>query len=191
MAKPKKKWSKLTPRYKDKLSRLGVSPNTYNAGKVDSEVLKIAQGKSSLSILRAKQQGLSKIIPDFDKLDRADRARLSQAYSEGLISRREPLTGNRNRFGLPETERVYTPFRNDNRHPVEVEIGPDGAEHYFRTGADGKRRELTSYGHPMRSPGAMGSEMDFQDILDELGIELSEADRWTDERRSALEASSG
>lgn len=190
----RKLWSQLSDSTKKRYKRVGITPQSYNAGKVDPELKRIAQGKSSFTIARAKQQGMR--IPGFQSMGIADKRRLADAYRNGLVAPRNPLTGKRNALGLPETERVYTPFKNDTRHPVEVRINPEtGFEEYYRTtySAAGNpvSQRLDSYGRPMRNVPTMESEMDFMDILYDMGIDMESSDLWNDERRSALEASSG
>lgn len=193
MARKQPLWSTLSKRTKERYKRLGVTPQAYNSGKLDPELKRIVHGKSSVEILRAKQQGLGKIVPGFDRLGIADKKRLADAYREGLVKPRNPLTGRRNAFGLPETERVYTPRLHDRRHPVEVRIDPEtGFETYWGINpTSGKHEQLNSFGHPMRSTDTMNAEMDWADILEDLGLDIPNSDMYPDERRSALEASSG
>lgn len=195
MAKPRKLWSQLADSTKKRYKRNGVTPQQYNAGKIAPDVRAKIYGKQPVSwaMRRAEQTGLKTILKragidrDFARLPKAERERIADLYTAGLVKGRgNPFKpgGGFEKLTLPyERERIVAV-------PGKDKDGND-REYYFRYGDRGQLIPILGYGHPTRSEGSLLSEQDFINAIeDQLGTVLDEADLWNDERRSALEASS-
>ena len=198
MAKPRKLWSQLADSTKKRYKRNGVTPQQYNAGKIAPDVRAKIYGKQPVSwaMRRANQNGLDSILKragidrEFKRLPKAERERIVDTYNAGLVGGRgNPFQPNGQ---LQRLNRNYEWMGPD----FVVVPGEDGKEFYFRrewnSAGGSKLIPIKGYGHPLRSVESLTSEQDFLNIIeDQLGTILDESDLWNDERRSALEASSG
>ena len=199
MAKPRKLWSQLADSTKKRYKRNGVTPQQYNAGKIDRTVRERVYGKTqSLTTLIAREAGMETILKRagiydaYKRLPKAERKAISAQYVEGMIhGRGNPFDVNGRLRTGDELNRDYVWKGAD----FIVVPGENGKEFYFRREWDDRGHSklipIHSYGHPKRSAASLNTEQDFIQVIEqELGTVLDEADLWNDERRSALEASS-
>lgn len=123
MTKPRKLWSQLAPSTKARYKRYGVSPQTYNAGKISHEFRQtiFGKGRESFEVARAKQYGLDQIVTNYSKLRKSEREAMATAFLQGHTQRTRPIEyGSRGEFKIAERN-LDQYLRDEDNNPIMVD----------------------------------------------------------------------
>lgn len=189
---PRKSFNQLSKATQKRYARFGISASQYDSGMVTPERKQEIYGKRKTSWMQeiAKQKGITATVPVFDTLPKDRREALTDSFLGGVVDRRRPFVTDEfgNPRGLNKLQQQFIP-----QNEIEISLDENGFERYFHVTYDANGRRiktrLNSYGKPLRSGTSIGTEMDFEEQIDEFGLR-SVLHRWNDAIRETLSADS-